>query len=80
LTKHGCERVQKSVFVAAHLKKHDLERLEHDLKKLLNGATAQNDSLLVIPLRDEHTREIRMLAGDNKVFTFFDLSALKIIL
>ena len=62
------------------MEKRDLERLEHDLKTLLHGHTRPGDSLLVLPLRDEHTREIRVVAGDNSVFTFFDRSALKIIL
>lgn len=79
LARHGCNRVQRSVFVAAHMDKKQLARLQADLQRLLAGHHAPGDSLLIVPLRDEHVAEIRAI-GDNNIFTELENFPLKIIL
>jgi len=79
LERHGCTRVQRSVFVAPNMDKKQLLRLQADLQRLLAGRHAPGDSLLVVPLRDEHVAEIRAI-GDNNIFTELENFPLKIIL
>lgn len=79
LARHGCARVQRSVFVAANLDKKNLARLQADLKRLLDGRHAPGDSLLIVPLRDEHVAEIHHI-GDNTIFTELEKFPLKILL
>ena len=79
LARHGCARVQRSVFVAPQLDKKQLGRLQADLQRLLAGRHAPGDSLLIVPLRDEHVAEIRSI-GDNNIFTELENFPLKIIL
>ena len=79
LARHGCTRVQRSVFVAPHLDKKQLARVLADLQRLLAGRHAPGDSLLLVPLRDEHVAEIRVI-GDNNILTELEKFPLKIIL
>ena len=79
LDRHGCSRVQRSVFVAPELAKKQLLRLQADLQRLLAGHLAPGDSLIVVPLRDEHLPEIHVL-GLNNILSYFDEKPLKIIL
>ena len=80
LIRYGCIRLQKSVFVAANLEKRDLDRMENDLKNLLLGHSGRGDSLVVVPLRDEHVKEIRTIASHNNTYTYFEPEPLKIVL
>lgn len=79
LQRHGCTRVQRSVFVAPNMDKKELARLLADLQRLLAGRHAPGDSLLVLPLRDEHVAEIRAI-GENNILTELEKFPLKIIL
>ena len=68
LQKHGCNRVQKSVFVAADMSAKHLERLSSALKKLLaSGTAAAQDSVLVIPLPEEYARLSMAFGGLNSI-------------
>lgn len=67
--KHGCSRVQKSVFVAAFMEKKHLGGLQADLKRLF-GLFPPNDrdSVLFVPLREELVAMVE-LVGCNNIFT-----------
>lgn len=67
------------MFVAPELAKKQLLRLQADLQRLLAGHLAPGDSLIVVPLRDEHLPEIHVL-GLNNILSYFDEKPLKIIL
>lgn len=67
------------MFVAPELTKKQLLRLQADLQRLLAGHLTPGDSLLIVPLRDEHLPEIHIL-GDNNILSFFEKKPLKIIL
>lgn len=66
LEKHGCSRVQKSVFVAPRLENRHLDELQADLAKLLEGRPlADQEGILVIPLADELARQTRSFGRNN---------------
>ena len=80
LRRHGAERVQKSVFTAAFMHKRDLKALHADLKRLYaRRPLSPADSVLLLPLRDEHVPKILVL-GQNNIRTNLTEKKLKIIL
>ncbi|MCS7035353.1 MAG: CRISPR-associated endonuclease Cas2 [Saprospiraceae bacterium] len=79
LQRHGCARVQKSVFVAPNLEKKHLALLQNALQRLLNKRIQPTDSLLIIPLRDDLAAEIAII-GHNNVLTELEPKPLKILL
>ena len=79
LARHGCNRVQKSVFVAPELLKKHLLRLQADLQRLLAGHLSAGDSVLLVPLREEESGQI-VCWGDNNILPHLEKKPLKIIL
>ncbi|MCB0530256.1 MAG: CRISPR-associated endonuclease Cas2 [Saprospiraceae bacterium] len=79
LARHGCKRVQRSVFIAPAISARQLERLRDDLKQLLACRLTARDSLLFLPLRSEKGTDIYVL-GNNNINTFFEDKPLKIII
>lgn len=67
------------MFVAPELEKKQLLRLQADLQRLLAGHLGPGDSLLIVPLRDEHLPEIYIL-GLNNILSNLEEKPLKIIL
>ena len=79
--KNGCLRIQKSVFVAPHLLKKDLQRLRNDLNRVFaRSPLAATDSILVIPLPNEYSGEITQWGSNNTVKTHLADLPLKIML
>jgi CRISPR/Cas system-associated endoribonuclease Cas2 len=69
LKKHGCSRVQKSVYVAAFLEKKHLVGLQLDLQRLFTLLPlGPGDSVLFIPLREEYRDNIEVM-GHNNILT-----------
>jgi CRISPR/Cas system-associated endoribonuclease Cas2 len=80
LRRHGCERVQKSVWVAAFLEKKQLQQLEQALGRLLRGRVlAPAEGVLILPLEEDQVARIRVL-GDNNILTWLAPPPVKIIL
>ncbi|MCC6461564.1 MAG: CRISPR-associated endonuclease Cas2 [Saprospiraceae bacterium] len=79
LARHGCSRVQKSVFVAPALPKKHLLRLQADLQRLLAGHLAPGDSVLLVPLGAEESAQI-LCFGENNILPCLEKKPLKIIL
>jgi CRISPR-associated endonuclease Cas2 len=80
LTKHGCKRVQKSVYAAPFMDKKDLARLQLDLRRLFAILPpGPADSVLFVPLR-EALREKITVIGYNNILAELDDPPLQIIL
>ena len=80
LAKHGCNRIQKSVFVAPAMVHKDLDRLRADLLRLLEGKNlGAQEGILVIPLADELAQK-SFAFGHNNILAEVAPMPLKIIL
>ncbi len=79
LQRFGCIRIQKSVFVAAHMEKRHWTQMRASLNRLLASRLKPGESLLIIPLRDEHVSEISAI-GHNNVFAALEDPPLKTVL
>ncbi len=78
LQRHGCERLQRSVFVAHDLHPDDLRRLWADLAAAV-PKPPPGDSIVLLPLRETDIQRSRAL-GDNTIFTLLAGPPTKIIL
>ena len=65
LLQHGCERLQRSVFLAAHMALEDLNRLKEAVYSLFLQYTDQliRPSVLCFPLKNRRTAQL-VWAGD----------------
>ena len=63
LKKHGCQRLQKSVFLAPKFAPMQLQRLRHELQRYLRLYCERTDSFVCIPI--EHDDLLTMLWGGN---------------
>ncbi|MCW5921256.1 MAG: CRISPR-associated endonuclease Cas2 [Saprospiraceae bacterium] len=80
LERHGCHRVQRSVFVAPYLERKHLVRLRGALKQCYaRQPLSPDDSLLLVPLREEYVADIEVL-GVNNIITALAEKPLKIML
>jgi len=80
LASHGCERIQKSVFVAAAMEKKHIMLLRGSLRRLFaRYPLSPADSLILIPLRDEHVTDIEVF-GNNNILPVLQEKLLKIVL
>lgn len=79
LQRHGCARVQKSVFVAPDMGKKHLLQLQNALQRLLAKRMQPSDSLLIIPLREDLVAEI-ITIGHNNVLAELEPKPLKVLL
>ena len=81
LQKHGCNRVQKSVFVAADMSARHLEQLKTAVTTALSrGVSAPMDSVLFIPLPDECAKNSIGIGRLNSVLASTAELPLKILL
>jgi CRISPR-associated endonuclease Cas2 len=81
LQKHGCSRVQRSVFVAADLDGRHLQQLTAALTRLAGGGLfAEQDSLLVIPLSGESAQSSIAIGCANNILTAVLPLPLKVML
>ena len=62
LLRSGCQRVQKSVFIAPNFGRHEMLRLKSTLERLLNvqytEGVSPDDSVLYIPLDNDAVRDV----------------------
>lgn len=62
LLRSGCERVQKSVFVAPDFDRTEMLRLKNKVERLLNvlhtEGVSPNDSVLYIPLENDAVSDV----------------------
>lgn len=65
LERHGCKRVQKSVFFAPEYTPAELRRLRADLSKIMTAATGGDDSILCVPVLKQYVYEV-IWEGENK--------------
>ena len=80
LLRHGAERIQKSVFVAAHLTRRDLGNLRTALRGLMARFPAgASDSIVFFPLEEDQVSKKVEVLGNNSVFTFLEPLPRKII-
>lgn len=80
LESQGCRRIQKSVFIAPHLRKRELGRLMQALRRrVATGLSAGSDSILAFPLPPEYTDDLQAIGQNNASAALEDLP-LKIIL
>ena len=80
LEKNGCHRIQKSVFMAPHLKKKDLVRLQLGLQQAFERRPLKpGDSIYIVSLSQELASETEYY-GLNNAFTMLLEKKLKIIL
>lgn len=81
LQRHGCNRVQKSVFVAPDLSARHRDLLLAAATRLLaRSRVLPQDSLLLIPLSDEYARNSSALAGPNNLLAAIAELPVKILL
>lgn len=81
LRRHGCNRVQKSVFVAPDLSARHRDLLLAATARLLARNPAQpQDNLLLIPLPDECARLSNALAGPNNLLAGIAEMPVKLLL
>ena len=71
LAKTGCERWQKSVFVAIDFEKTEIDRLKIQIKQLLANKAKPTDSVLCVPARNLPTNHwfvagSRILLDENE--------------
>lgn len=64
LERHGCKRIQKSVFFAPGYTPDELKRLRADLSKLLAPAAEPVDSILCVPIQKQYLVEV-IWEGEN---------------
>lgn len=80
LTRNGCLRVQKSVFVAPNMEKKHLVRLQLGLQHLFNRhPLGPADSVYILPLPNESAENIDVF-GANNIVPALAPPGLKIIL
>ena len=80
LQRHGCNRVQKSVFVAADMSNKHLSMLQRALTSAMEkGTSAPQDSVLLIPLPDACAQATRAIGGLNSILATTAVLPLKII-
>ena len=80
LERHGCSRVQKSVFAAPELGKKDLVRLQLALRQCFaRHPLSPGDSVYIIPLREENAADIQVF-GKNNIHPELEEKPLKTIL
>ena len=80
LERHGCLRVQKSVFTAPHLEKKHLTALQLALRQLFARLPPMpDDSLYLLPLPEEYVAGV-WAVGNNNICTSLLDKPLKIIL
>jgi len=65
LERHGCKRIQKSVFFAPRYLPDELKRLRADLSKLLTRAAEPADSILCVPIQKQYLVEV-IWEGENR--------------
>ena len=72
LLRLGCERVQKSVFVAPNFKREEMLRLKNKVEKLLTiqytEGGSPDDSVLYIPLDNDAVVDV-VWQGDKATWT-----------
>jgi CRISPR-associated endonuclease Cas2 len=64
LERHGCHRVQKSVFTFARAGKRALTALDQALHRLLDGQLLPDDSLLVFPMEGDTAALVLVFGND----------------
>ncbi len=64
LERHGCKRIQKSVFFAPAYAPTELKRLRADLSKLMTPVADSDDSILCVPVLKQYTCEV-IWEGEN---------------
>lgn len=64
LIRHGCVRVQKSVFYLPDALPREVAALGQELKKLLIETESEEDSVLFIPVEDDGMTAVG-LVGEN---------------
>ena len=80
LEKNGCHRLQKSVFVAPHMTKRDLVRLQLMLHQVFERRPLKpGDSVYIIPMPKELAAETEHF-GHNNMFTSVLEKKLKVLL
>lgn len=67
LTRHGCKRLQKSVFLAPDFEPRELRRLREDLTRMLHTDADSSDSLLCVPITKNYLQDV-LWHGDQAFF------------
>lgn len=67
LERHGCKRVQKSVFFAPGFQPAETKKLRGDLHRLVNPLLEEGDSILCIPVTQNYLDDL-VWEGDRKLF------------
>jgi CRISPR-associated protein Cas2 len=68
LERHGCKRVQKSVFYAARFEAAEVRKLRAELSRLVGPHLEEQDSILCIPVTQNYLDDL-VWQGDR---TFFE--------
>lgn len=80
LEKNGCHRLQKSVFVAPHMVKKDLVRLQLMLMQVFQRRPLKpGDSVYIMPLPQEHAESTLHFGPNNALPTVLE-KKLKLLL
>ncbi len=80
LEKNGCRRLQKSVFVAPHMTKKELVRLQLMLRQVFERRPLKpGDSVYIVPLPNEFAEGADFF-GSNNAFPALLEKKLKILL
>jgi CRISPR-associated endonuclease Cas2 len=77
LCRHGCRRVQRSVFVAGFMERRDYQRLVSDLR-VSERQFGSGDSLLVVGLEERTALDV-LVFGDNNILAELGERVLKIV-
>lgn len=70
LERHGCRRMQRSVFAAPRFSGKQMTALKSGLHRLLGNSLEPEDSLFIVSIEGDAVGEM-VAFGSNKTATFF---------
>ena len=70
LLRNGCERIQKSVFLAPEYNNRDALLIKQDIEHLVQGVLGPNDSIWMLPLQQQQLLNAKLWGQKNPVDDF----------
>lgn len=70
LLRNGCERIQKSVFLAPEYNTRELMILKQDISALVQNVLSSRDSIWILPLQQQQLLDATLWGQENPVKDF----------
>ncbi|KXX69429.1 CRISPR-associated endonuclease Cas2 [Flammeovirga sp. SJP92] len=67
ILKHGCDRIQKSVFISLPLKKKGFHLMYDELRALLEEKGDTEDSLFFFPMDSKQLQSSQFIGNENAI-------------